>query len=178
MNGVNPGMDGEILAALPCVLDGCRLADINDLLNCVELAHPVGLFHRVGDRIHKLNMAVVDVLDMPQPIVDQPHFLPAQRSSDSAASMVSADNDMFYPKNIDGELHDREAVQVCVHDDIGDVAMHENLTRKQTGDLVCGNPAVRTADPEILRRLLVGQVAEEPGLKRCDLARPLAIPGK
>ena len=46
-------------------------------------------------------------------------------------------------------------------DDVGDVAMHEQLARQETDDLVRRHAAVGAADPEILRRLLLGEAREE-----------------
>ena len=41
---------------------------------------------------------------------------------------MTADDDMLYLEHIDGVLQHREAVEVGVHDDIGDIAVHEELT--------------------------------------------------
>ena len=42
--------------------------------------------------------------------------------------------------------------------------MNKHFTRQQTGDLVSGDPAVRTANPEVFRRLLIGQPSEKDAL--------------
>ena len=49
-------------------------------------------------------------------------------------------------------------------DDVGDVAVHEDLARREPDDLVRRHPAVRAADPEVLGRLPLGEIGEEPGV--------------
>ena len=63
-------------------------------------------------------------------------------SFDAAAICVAADDDVFYFEDIDRELHDREAVQVGVDDQIGNVAMHEELPREHPDDLVGRHPTI------------------------------------
>jgi hypothetical protein len=56
------------------------------------------------------------------------------------------------------ELDHRQAVEVRVDDDVGDVAVDEQLARIEVDQLVGGNAAVGTADPQVFRSLLL-----EPG---------------
>ncbi len=53
---------------------------------------------------------------------------------------------------------------------IGDIAMDEDLTGEQAGDLVGRNPGVGAADPEVFRVLELGQAMEE-----IRIFRPLAL---
>ena len=46
-------------------------------------------------------------------------------------------------------------------DDIGHVAMDEQLARHQPDDFVGRDPAIRAPDPEVSGRLLVGEGREE-----------------
>ena len=57
-------------------------------------------------------------------------------------------------QHVGGILQNREAVDVRVDNDVGDVAVDEELARQQTDDFVCEDPAVRAADPQASRRLL------------------------
>ena len=63
--------------------------------------------------------------------------------------------------DIDRELKDREIIGVLRRGEIGDVAVDEQFAGTDTDDLVRGDAAIGTADPEILRRLLAFQPLEE-----------------
>ena len=60
-------------------------------------------------------------------------------------------------------------------DDVGDVAMDEQLARVEIDQLVGGNAAVGAADPQVLRPLLLEQAAEEARPRGFHLLRPEAI---
>ena len=51
-----------------------------------------------------------------------------------------------------------------MHDDVGDVAVHEHLARRQPDDLVRRNAAVRAADPQVLGRLSLDERGKELGV--------------
>ena len=51
-------------------------------------------------------------------------------------------------QHLDRVLHDREAVEIGMHHDIRNVAVHEQFTRREANDLVGWHTAVGTADPE------------------------------
>jgi hypothetical protein len=70
-------------------------------------------------------------------------------------------------------LQHGEAVEVGVHDDVGDVAVHEELAREEIDDLVGRDPAVRASDPEVLRMLLLYEALEEVRPVGADVVRPL-----
>jgi hypothetical protein len=53
--------------------------------------------------------------------------------------------------------------------------MHEDVAWHETDDLVRGDAAVGAADPEILRRLMLGELNEEVDVPRDHLRRPGAI---
>src|SRR5688572_28354018 len=59
-----------------------------------------------------------------------------------------------------------------MHDDIGDVAVDEDLARREPRDLVRRYARVRAADPQVLRRLLALQPREEPRVRGERAARP------
>ena len=78
----------------------------------------------------------------------------AMRRPHAAAAVVAADDDVLDLQHVDGVLQHRQAVQVGVHDDVGDVAVDEQLARQQADDLVGRHAAVGAADPQVARRLL------------------------
>ena len=74
-------------------------------------------------------MLVGDVLHVPQPVVDQPVAPALERGQHAAAAEVPADHDLLDAQHLDRVLQHRQAVEVGVHDDVGDVAVHEDLAR-------------------------------------------------
>ncbi len=68
---VHDPVHGEFLAVRPGVLDDRRLADVDDLLDDVQLAQPVEST-LVGKRGELLRVLLSDVHDMPEPVVDEP----------------------------------------------------------------------------------------------------------
>ena len=120
-------------------------------------------------------MLLGHVLDVAQPVVDQPVAVVSEGRGDTAAAVVAAHDDVADVEDVDGVLEDREAVEVGVHDDVGDVAVDEDLPGQQADDLVGGHAAVRAADPEKLRRLLVCELLEEVGLVVHHARRPVPV---
>src|SRR5687768_17646272 len=88
---------------------------------------------------------------------------------------MPAHDDVLDLEDVDGVLQDRETVQVGMHDNVGDVAVHEELARHQPDDLVRRYPAVGTANPQVLGGLLPGQRVEEPGIALRDSPCPRAV---
>ena len=80
---------------------------------------------------------------------------PSSAAAHAAAAVVADHDDVLDLQHVGRELDHRQAVQVRVHDDVGDVAVHEQLARHQADDLVGRHPAVGAADPQVLRRLLL-----------------------
>src|SRR5262249_13041752 len=75
----------------------------------------------------------------------------------------------------DRELNGRQAIQIGVHHDVRHVAVHEHFARHQPGDLVRRHAAVRAADPQVSRLLLLRQSPEELGILPRGLRRPGAV---
>ena len=94
-----------------------------------------------------------------------------------AAAVMPDHEDMLHPQHIDGELQDREVVGVLGRGEIGDIAVDEELARIEVHDLIGGHPAVGAADPEIFRRLLALEPAEEAGLGGNPAFGPGAVVG-
>jgi hypothetical protein len=104
---------------------------------------------------------VVHVGDVPQPVVDQAQLDAVEDRPDAAAAVVAGDDDVPHAKDIHGVLEHREAVQIGVDDDVGDVAVDEELARSEVDDLVRRDPAVGAADPEELGGLLAGELLKK-----------------
>lgn len=113
--------------------------------------------------------------DASQPVVDQAMAEIFQGRADAAAAVVAADDDVLHLEDIDRILQDGQHIEIRFRDDVGDVAMHENLSRRQTGDLVGGHATVRAADPEILGALLVRQAGKELRIGTDHGFRPFTV---
>src|SRR5690606_26493356 len=116
-----------------------------------------------------------DVLQVAQPVVAEPDAVAPEGGADAAAPVVAADDNVFDLENADGEMEDREAVEVRVDDEVGDVAVDEHFAREQAGDFGGRDPAVGTSDPEVLRRLLLRQAMEEIRVAPDDVGGPAAV---
>ena len=131
------------------------------LFHDVQFAKPPLARRGVADRVQLRRVVLVHILHVAQPVVGEAHLVAVQRRVHAAAAVVAADDDVAHAQQVDRELQHRQAVQVGVHDEVGDVAVHEHFARREAGDLVGRHPAVRAADPEELGRLLVREAAEE-----------------
>src|SRR6266513_2473427 len=95
-----------------------------------------------------------------------------QRRAHAAASVMSTDDHVPNAQNINRELQDRQTIQVVSHNQVADVAMNENFARRKIDNLIHRDPTVRTADPEILRRLLMRETIEEFRIALVNSTRP------
>ena len=172
---VDQRVDGDILLARPGVLENRRRAHVGGLLQHVELAQAIQLHCRIVIAGESLRVFVADVLHVTQPVVDEPELLPLVGGPHSSAPVMAADNHIPDAEDVDGKLQDREAIEVGVDDEIGDVSMYEQLAGKQADNLVSGNAAVRTAYPQVPWGLLLGQSAEESRVLGHAVGRPSAI---
>jgi hypothetical protein len=116
-----------------------------------------------------------NVLDVSQPVVDQPQFLISQSGKYATTTIVTANDDVAYAKDLDGELDGREAVQVSMDYQIGDVSVHEHVAGLRADDLVGGNATVRASDPEVLWSLLGAQPGKEVGILLNHLGSPRTV---
>ena len=153
-------MDLDLLAASPGILHDGGVADIGRLFDDVELAERVqlcGAEHGLDDN----GVLVVHVAHMTQPIVDEAYIAALKRGLHATAAVVPADDDVLNLEDIHRVLQHRETIQVRVDDDVGDVAVHEELARQQADNLVGGDAAIGAANPEVAGILLLGQGLEE-----------------
>src|SRR5216683_3981781 len=175
MDAVDQPVHLEGLAAPPGLLHDRGVADIVDLLDDVDLAQDVGLRRHVGFRRDDGLVLLAQRADAVEPVVDEAELVALERRLDAAAAVMAADDDMGDAQHVDGVLHHRQAVEVDMHDLVGDVAVDEDLAGQEADHLVGGHPAVRAADPQELGRLLVAQLGEEAGMLLLHVARPFPV---
>ena len=102
-------MDCEVLPTQPRVLNNGGFAHVDDLLDDVQLAKPVRpplLRHGFQKRC----VLLAHVLDVAQPVVDQPQAPSVQRGDHPAAPVVAHHQDVADLENVDRKLHDAQAV--------------------------------------------------------------------
>ena len=157
---VDPAMDSEFLAALPGVAGNRRLTDVGHLLDDVQFAQAIAR-GELADGRHACLVLLAHVLHVPQPVVAQADAIAAQGRADAAATVVAADDDVAHAQDVDRELHDRQAIEIGVHNQVGDIAVDEQFAGQQSDDVIGGHAAVGAADPQVARRLLRGELAEE-----------------
>ncbi len=170
LQAVDPAMNGQGLAPLPGVSDDGGLADVGDLFDDVDFAQAIERFWFLAGASEPFLMLLADVLKVAKPVVAQADPVAPKRRPHAAAAVVAADDDVLNFQDIDGKLHDRQAVQVGVDDDIRDVSVDEQFARKKADDFIGRDAAVGTSDPEVAGRLLLGELGEEIGIA---LANPL-----
>ncbi len=153
--------------------DGCVLY-VENLFPYIQFTQELMSFFMI-QAFEGIFMEAGDIPDMAQPVVDQSVITVFHGRVDTPATVVTTDNDVFYPQDFDRKLDHGQAVQIRVHYDIGDIAMYENLSGRKIDDLVGRDAAVRAADPEILGFLLAGQAGEKFRVRFRDGRCPLQI---
>ena len=131
----------------PGILDDGRVANILDLLDDVQLTQAISSRAQVLDRF-KFNLVTdVNILDVTQPVVDEAQLMAVARRVDTAAQIVSADNDVLDLQDLDGELYDRQAADIRMNNEVRYVAMNKHFAWLQATYLICGDSAIRASDP-------------------------------
>jgi hypothetical protein len=172
---VDHAVQGQLLAAPPGVDDDCASAHVGHLLDDVQLGQPVGRL-RIGDAARKqCRVAIGDILDVAEPVVDQPVRRALPRRFHASAAVVAANDHVLDLQHVYGILQHRQAVQIRVDNDVGDVAVDEKLAWEQPNDLVRRHAAVGAADPQEPRGLLPREPIEESGVAPSDRFRPLTV---
>jgi hypothetical protein len=151
--------------------------DIADLTRDVELAEPFEALLLVRDGDEFGVMIFINFADGMQPVIDQAQPLAVDCRRDAAAAIMADHDDVTHLDDIDGELQHRKIIGVLRRGQVRDIAMDEQFTRRQIHDLIGGNPAVGTTDPQILRPLLAFQPLEEIRVERNHAVSPGAVVG-
>ena len=92
-------------------------------------------------------MFIANIVHMVQPVIGKPDTLIKQRCAHTAAAVVANHHDVLHFQHVDGELNHREAVEIGMHHDVGDIAVNEHLTRHEADDFICRHTTIGTADP-------------------------------
>lgn len=135
-----------------------------------------GFFGR--QRLEELEVLLAQTAKREEPGVDQAELLVRKGRLDATARGVTAQDDVLDLQVGDGVLDDRGGVEVAGVHDVGDVAVHEDVTGLQAQDGGLGAARVGAADPEDLRVLAGGQGRKEFGVFLCSPGGPVLVLGK
>src|SRR5690606_16428713 len=114
---------------LPRVLHNRRLTNVSDLLGDVQLAKTIEPIGIVLNRLELVGVLLPNITNVPQPVVDQAEMVIVLRGLHPATTVVAAHDDVLDLQDRDGVLNNRETIEITVHDNVGDVAVHENFAR-------------------------------------------------
>src|SRR4051812_29886802 len=109
-------------------------------------------------------VAALHILDMPQPVVDEPHAGAIESRSHTTAPQMAGDDHVLYTQDVYCVLQRREAIQIGMDDDVRDIPMDEQFSGREADDLVGRDSTVGATDPEVFRRLLLLKSREERGV--------------
>ena len=168
-------MDRQALSAVPGVLHDAGMGDIGHLLNHVEFAESIDLLLFSGQFGEFFALLVVKIANRTQPAVDQAELAILHRGSNTTATIVAGDQNVFDLEYVNRVLNHRQAVEVGVQHHIGHVAVYEQIARQHADDLVGRHPGIGTADPQVLGSLLASQLGEEVRIFFGDRVSPALV---
>ena len=168
-------MHAEGLSPLPGVAHDGGLGHIEHLFDHVQFAQAVGALLRRQHLAQVAAVLLVHVLHVAQPVVGQPDAAVGHGRVDARAAIVAADDDVLDLEHVDGELQHRQTVEVGMDDDVGDVTVDEQFTRRHTQQFIGRHAAVRAADPQVFRGLLRSEGLEKAGVFFHHRRRPVAV---
>jgi hypothetical protein len=151
---IDAPVDAETLASGPGMLDEGVFAKNAYLLDDIQLAEAVEAIGLARGSLEKGAILFRKDGDGVKPVVNESEITGIQGCLDAAAAVVAGDEDVLHAQNLDGVLHDREAIEIGVHDEVRHIAVDEDFAGLEPDDFVRGDAAVRAADPQVARRLL------------------------
>ena len=154
----DPAVDDGELVLGEALLDGRRLDDVPALLDDVDLDETIVLCVLVGNGVELSLVQAVDVADVSEPRVQQTQVLGRHGRLDTAAPVVSADDNVLDLEVADRVVNHGHDIQVDVVDQVGDVAVDEHLTGFEARDGFGGNARVGAAWQDALVGSLVGMM--------------------
>ena len=175
LDAVDAAMDRQALPPVPGVLHNAGVADVGHLLDHVQLAHTVDALFFSWQLGQHVTVFVIEVTNGAQPAVDQAELTVLHRGAHAAAAVVAGNEDVFDLEHVHCVLDHRQAIEVGVQHYVGHVAVHEQIPRQHADDLVGRHTGVGTADPQVFRSLLAGELGEEFGIFLFDRIRPSVV---
>src|SRR6185503_6608560 len=109
-----------------------RATRVQYLFDHIQFTKSIQTVLVVADIRKQGRMIVHHVLNVTQPIIDQPELQDVHRSLNAATAVVATDDYVIHFEHIHCELHHGKTIDVCVDDDIGNIAMDKHFTGWQT----------------------------------------------
>lgn len=134
------------MVLLIALLDGSSLHNTPARLHHVQLHQAVESRLLVLNSIELLLVQSVDVTDVSQPWVKDTQVCWRQGGLDTAAVVVAADDNVFDLQVAHGVVDHGHGGKVDGGDDVGDVAVDEDLAGVEAHDFVRGDTAVGAAN--------------------------------
>src|SRR6267154_765787 len=91
-NVIHPAVNERTFTGCPGVLNDGRLGEIIDLFHHIELDKAVLTLFHIRDGVQLVLMETINILNVPDPVVDEPELLIAHRCLYTATTVVSANN--------------------------------------------------------------------------------------
>src|SRR5690606_30740005 len=160
---INPAMHCQRLPALPSPLNDTGMANVTNLMDHIQLTESIHPRLEI-QRIKLIAVNCVNVLDITQPVVDQAQFCIFNGRTHPATTIMPRHHNMAHLQYFDGELDNRQAVQIGMNNHIGYITVNKDLARQHIDDLVGWHPTIRAANPKKARGLLPGERGEKIGV--------------
>ena len=119
----------------------------------VQLANSVDTSLLIRQERKLVVVLVAEFADWRQPMLYEALLRPVKDCPNATTAIVSAHDDVFDFQRLDRKLQDRHTIEIGWIDEVGNVAMHEDLARLQARNDISRHAAVGTADPKEFGRL-------------------------
>src|SRR5687767_440469 len=92
---IHPAMEMQ-RPFFPLLLNKCGFCEITNLLDHVHFSEPVRSFIKIVDSLQFFLVFMINIFDISQPVVHKPMQIVAHGSADAPATIMTADDHMFY----------------------------------------------------------------------------------
>lgn len=126
---VDPAVDAEELTSVPGFLNDGSMTDVEHLLDDVEFNEAAAASFFVFNGIEFIFEAGINVSDVAQPVVDKAEVVVFHGRSDASAPIMAAYDNVADIEDIHGKFEHREAIEICVGADVGNIPMNQKFSR-------------------------------------------------
>jgi hypothetical protein len=135
-------MDGKLLAALPGVLHDIGPKHRLDLGFDVPLTQVIPSLSQRPELFERVGMRSCNILDVSQPVIDEPEPAWLQRRANAATPIVATHNHVLHAKDLHGVLQNRQAIEVGMDNQVRDVPVDEHFARSEVDDFIGWDAAI------------------------------------
>ena len=127
-DSVDPAVDGDLLTTSPGFLENAGFSHVDRLLNHIQFTKPVPL-NDLPQLAQSAPMLVFDQAYIVQPVIAESGAPLLEYSFDSAATIVTTDNDVPDFQDVHGVVDHGKTVGIRGRNHVGDVSMNKELPR-------------------------------------------------